>query len=88
MWAFVMTSGETDDAKEGIAIEAAMTAKQIKYCNFFLLSLSFLSHCELPFASLRTDEILPVPQLTQVKRVISRFRSNSVTELNKSEQVN
>lgn len=39
MWAFVMTSGEMADAQEGIAIEAAMAAKQIKHCNLFLLSL-------------------------------------------------
>jgi TusA-related sulfurtransferase len=34
MWAFVMTSEEMAEAKEGTAIEAAMTTKQIKILQF------------------------------------------------------
>lgn len=39
MWAFVMTSEEMADAKEGTAIEAAMTTKKKKMLQLFLLLL-------------------------------------------------
>lgn len=39
VWAFVMTSEEMADANEGTAIEAAMTTKEKKILQFFLLLL-------------------------------------------------